>query len=116
MKGETYDIALTTLADGTVTAYSPAVSGEIRCVQFIDTDLDATADITITLETSTRPVLALTDQAASAVFYPVVAGHGPTGTISTVHFQSIPVAKERIKVVVAQGGNVKTAIIRIVMG
>jgi hypothetical protein len=79
--------------------------------------IDAGADLTITGETSGMPILAVTDVGASdKFFYPrALMNEVATGAAGTSGTELIPISDERIKVVVAQGGNVKTGSIEAIL-
>lgn len=110
-------IAVTTAADGTATAYSAKrLVGFIQRIRYVPDDttpLAATADIAITAEDSGAAILSLTDQAQLAADYaPRMPTHSTAGAAALYAAAGaavnalIPLANERIKIVVAQGGNV----------
>ncbi len=107
-------VALTTTAGGAATGFTPVVTGYVRGIRYSG-GFDATADITITGEDTGQPIVTLTDQAdAVATLHPRQATHDVVGAASLYAAagepveSDIPLAGERIKVVVAQGGNVET--------
>lgn len=122
MYAERQSIALTTIADGSCTAYSGVITGRILSVIFTNTDFAAGVDLTITLEDTGEPILTLTDANASAVYYPRVPIKDEVGADAlfaaggTKQRGCVTAAQDRVKVVVAQGGNVKTGTIKIVVG
>lgn len=108
-----FAVAITTAADGSFTGYTPPLAGFVHQVRFVDTDLDDTADITVTEEDTGAAIVTLTNQAATATFMPRGATHDTAGAASLYAAAGEPVedripAFGRIKVVVAQGGNAKT--------
>ena len=119
---EAHDVALTTDASGDVTGYTPAVTGRILTVIFTDTDFDAGADITVTGDLTAQAILTLTNQAASGTFAPRQATHDIVGAASLHAAAGEPVedyiwvCQEKVKVVVAQGGNVKSAVVTVIVG
>lgn len=118
---ERHRLTITTDASGDATAYTPAVDGRILGVVYTKTDFANGVDITVTLEATGQAVLALTDQNASGTFYPRQQVHGPTGTgltyngTQTVN-EPVVAGGDRVKVVVAQGGNAKTGTVDVIVG
>jgi len=113
-----YEVPVQTNASGAATAYTPHVSGVVRTIRYTPTaatPLDANADVTVTAESSGLSIWSCTNIGAAAVTAHVRAAlvsvanaallHAAGGTPVT---DSIPVANERIKVVVAQGDDTKT--------
>lgn len=84
-------------------------NGFLVCLKYTPGTMDTGADLTITGESSSIPILTVTNAGTSVVFfYPRAllnqvadAAAGASGT------EFIPIKDERIKVVVAQGGNAK---------
>lgn len=110
-------VTLTTDASGNCTAYTEQpVSGPVLAVLYTRGTLDATTtDITVSTEITAQTVLTLTNVTASGNYYPRSVNHGNTGTALT-GVEPIYAAQERIKIVVAQGGNVGTGSIYIITG
>ncbi len=98
---EIVSVLVSTDADGAATAYSAKkIKGQVMGY-FLDVgDIAATSDWTITTEESAQTIESLTDQNGDAVAVQ------DDLTLSAVCFQ------ERIKVVVAQGGDTKQGAIR----
>ena len=116
-----YDVALTTIADGSVTAYTPFVSGRVLAVGYVKTDFDNGVDITVSTETTTRTIVALTNQNTSVLVHPRVAVQDAAGADATLDGtrsmrEPAHVCNERVKIVVAQGGNVKTGSVYVLVG
>lgn len=115
-------VAITTDASGDFTGHTAITSGFVWAVRFVDTDLDDTADITVTCGASGQAIVTLTNQAASASVQPMGATHSTAGAAAlyaaggTAVSAPIPIADETIKVVVAQGGNAKTGTLHIYVG
>ena len=112
-----YKVTATTAADGTVTAYSPRVSGAIYSVTYIPDGANPfpnTVDVTITAEATGEAILSRSNIAAGFTAYPRAATSAPDGTASlyaaggTAIQDKIAVGNDRIKIAVAQGGNAKT--------
>lgn len=115
-------VAITTDASGDFTGYTPVVNGFVQGVRFVDTDLDAGADITVTCDVSGQAIVTLTNQANTATVLPRAATHDVAGAAllyaagGAAVSDLIPVADERIKVVVAQGGNATTGTLHVYVG
>lgn len=108
-------ISLTTLADGSVTAYSDKnVTGRIVDISYRKTDFVDGVDFAVTGEASGKNVWTQADVNVAQTVAPRQPTHTAAGVVnlyaaagSPVH-DYIALADERIKVVVAAGGNVKT--------
>ena len=107
-------VTVTTAADGTATSYSEVAMGLLSSVSYVKTDFADGVDFTITTETTGQNVWTDTNINASEVVNPRAATHDATGAASLYAAAGepvedyIPIANERIKIVIAQGGNVKT--------
>lgn len=112
---ERHVVNVVTDASGDATVYtSIPVSGQIHSITLVDVDLDAGADFTITGEESGTPIMALTNKGATETWLPRVLEDDENGTALTTRCPVV-IAKERIKIVVAQGGNVTSGAFHIVM-
>lgn len=115
-------VSITTDASGDFTGHTAIANGVVHAVRFVDTDLDATADITVSCGASGMAILTMTNQAATGTYAPRAASHDTAGAAllyaagGTAVGVPIPVADETVKVVVAQGGNVKTGAVHIYVG
>ena len=97
---------ITTDALGDVTVYlGSKLTGRVHAIQYTKGTLDGGTDLVITGETT--EVAILTDSpAASEWFYPRAFANKVTdGAAFTDVSEDVVVLQERIKVVVAQGGN-----------
>lgn len=107
-------VPITTAADGSATAFSPRVSGKIHAVHYLKTDFADGVDFTVTAEATGETIWAETNVNAAAVRYPRAATHSTAGVASlyaaggTAVQAPVALGNDRIKVVIAQGGNVKT--------
>lgn len=112
-----FTIPITTAADGSATAYSPYFSGFIAAIQYVKTDFADGVDFTITADVTGESILALTDQNTAGIWRPRAATHSTAGVASlyaaagTAVNDRIALARDRVKVVIAQGGNAKTGTI-----
>jgi len=120
-----HKVTVTTAADGSATAYSPRLSGEVVSVHYVK---DATTpfadgvDFTITAEATGESVWAESNVNASAVRYPRAATHSQAGAAElyaaggTAVSDRIAIANDRFKIVVAQGGNAKVGAFHFLVG
>lgn len=108
-------VSVTTHASlGTATAYSGLINGRILGVRYVFTDFAATADLTITGETSEQAILTKADQAqATTWYYPRILDTKNTDGDNLTTYDKINVTGERVKIAVAQAGNSKTCSIGI---
>jgi len=111
-----YTATITTDASGAATVYlGGRIRGRVQMIKYAPGTLDTEADLTITGETSGVPILTKANAGTSTVFYyPRAVGHKVAdGAASTLSEVEVWVLEERIKVVVAQGGNILTGAITI---
>lgn len=119
---ERHVVALTTDASGDVTGYTPVLTGPIRTIRYVATDFAAGVDFTITLESTGESLWAELDVNASATRAPRQATHSTAGVASlyaaggAAVTDMIVAARDRVKIVVAAGGNVKTGVFHVVVG
>lgn len=110
---EKLTISVTTIADGSATAYSAPFTGKIEHVQYVKNNFDNGVDFTITLENTGEGVWAESNVDASATRAPRRATHATDGSASLYAAAGEPVedkiaaANDRLKIVIASGGNVK---------
>ena len=124
MYAEKHAVAVVTAADGSFTGYSPDITGRVLSVHVTvpgSGGIEATSDITITAERSGEAILTLTNQNGSGSFYPRSQVHGTTGTALTLDgtramVEAPALVKDRAKIVIAQGGNAKSATITFIIG
>lgn len=113
-------VAVTTAADGSATAYSDVCTGKVSTVRYVKTDFDNGSTITVTSEATGETIWSESSVNASATRAPRQATHSTAG-VSAVYTTSNPVndkialANDRIKIVIASGGNVKTGTFHIVL-
>ena len=115
---------LTTDASGDATEYiEPNQSGFIRAIRYVKTDYANGIDLTITGETSGISILAVTDMNASATYVPQAPTHDLSAAAENYNDESdeavnapIPICDERIKIVVANGGDTKAGTFHIWVG
>ncbi len=103
-----YTATLTVDGSGDLTTYlGSKISGIVRAIKYAPGTLDTNADLAITGETTGVPILTKANAGTSTVwFYPrVLVNKNTDGAAATDAFTDIRLFKERIKVIVAQGGN-----------
>lgn len=109
-----FTVSLTTSSGGAATGYTPVFSGYIDAIQYVKTDFADGVDFTITVDGTGEAVLSLTDQNSATKLRPRAGTHSTAGAASlyaslgTAVNDRIAVARDRVKVVIAQGGNTKT--------
>lgn len=107
-------VPATTDSGGAATAYTPPVYGELVSIRYVKTDYADTADFVITTEDTHVTLWSEEDLTASATRYPRAGANATDGTASlyadlgTAIGTKIDISAERIKVVVAQGGDTKS--------
>jgi len=119
---ESESVSITTDAGGDATVYTGNVNGRIVACIYTKTDFATGVDFTITGETSGQTIWTELDVDASVTVAPRQATHDTAGVASLYAAAGEPVenyvalADERIKVVIANGGNAKTGSIRFIWG
>lgn len=122
MHAERFVVTVTVDASGDATAYTPVVTGPVRAIHYVKTDYANGVDFTITSEATGQQLWVQADQNASAVKCPRQPTHDGVGAASLYAAAGEPVedlillAKDRVKIVVAQGGVSKTGTFHIVIG
>jgi len=109
-----FTVPVTTAADGSAEAYSPYVSGYVHQIQYVKTDYANGVDFTITSETTAQTLWTELNVDAAAIKAPRQATHSTAGVAAlyagsgTAVLDRVALSRERVKIVLAQGGNVKT--------
>jgi hypothetical protein len=107
-------VPVTTAADGSATAYSPYLSGYLHQIQYVKTDFADGVDFTITADATTETLWSESNVNAAAIRAPRQATHSTAGAAAlyasggTAVNDRIALSRDRVKIVIAQGGNVKT--------
>lgn len=116
-------MTVTTIADGSATAYSPVVSGKLCAIHYVkhgSTNYTDGVDFTITAETTGETLWTETNVNASAVKFPRGATHSNAGVAAlyaaggTAVNDLIRLGKDRVKIVIAAGGDTKIGTFHIV--
>ncbi len=119
-----HKLTLTTASDGTVTGYTPRVSGKVHSVQYVKdgaTPFSNGVDFTVTAEATGENIWTEADVNASAVRYPRAPTHSQAGVAALYAaggvgvLAPIAVANDRIKVAIAQGGSAKLGAIHVLI-
>lgn len=123
-------VTVTTVANGTATAYTGVViTGRIFSIKYTKTDFGAGTspatepDFTITTEDTAQNIWIESNVSATATRAPRQATHDTIGVASAYNDAGdelvedfVYAANERIKIVIAEGGNVKTGTFDIMWG
>jgi hypothetical protein len=114
-------VAVTTAADGSATAYSEVFTGRISQLRYVKTDFADGVDFAITVDGTGEGVWTESNVNASATRAPRQATHDVVGAASLYAAAGEPVedkiavAHDRIKIVIAQGGNAKAGTFHILV-
>lgn len=109
-------VNVTTAADGTVTAFSPKFSGMIHQIEYVKDGSNAFADgvdFTITGEATGVGLWTESNVNATAVRAPRQPTHSQVGAAAlyasagTAVNDRVAMANDRVRIVLAQGGNAK---------
>ncbi|CAB4196181.1 hypothetical protein UFOVP1299_60 [uncultured Caudovirales phage] len=116
-------VAVTTAADGSATAYSePITSGTLSQIRYVKTDFADGSTFTITSEATGETLWTEAAVNASATRAPRQPTHTTAGVASlyagagTAVNDKIALASDRIKVVIASGGDTKIGAFHFLMG
>lgn len=105
---ERHRVSLTTDADGDVTGYTPVIRGAIVAVVYGKVDFADGVDFTITTERTGQGVWTESDVNAAKTVRPKALAQDLAGADLTAIYEQVHVADERIKIVVASGGDTKS--------
>lgn len=109
-----FEVTVTTASDGTATAYTPYLSGKLISIQYVKTDYADGVDFTITAEANGQAIWAESDVNAAKTCFPRAATHTVAGVAAlyasggVAVLDKIALGRDRVKIVLAQGGNAKT--------
>lgn len=116
-----HEVTITTDASGDATGYTSALTGRIHAIRYVKTDYDNGVDFTITLEKTGEAILTGTNINASESFYPRVPVDDEAGADAlfaaggTKLRDKVAAANDRVKIVVAQGGNTKSGTFHVIV-
>ncbi|MBS1198152.1 MAG: hypothetical protein H6R18_1937 [Proteobacteria bacterium] len=114
MYAQRHAVAVTTAADGSATAYSPVLTGLLSQIRYVKTDFADGSTITITAEATGETLWTETAVNASATRAPRQATHTTAGAAALYAAggaavnDKIALANDRIKIVIADGGDSKS--------
>lgn len=108
-----HSITLTTASDGTVTGYLPCTNGKLLRIRYVKTDYADGVDFTITGNNTGENLWADTDINSSEIVRPRVkiqdgAGADITYDATNEVYEPYHLVDEKIKIVIAQGGDTKS--------
>lgn len=109
-----FAVSITTSDIGAGTGYTPVFSGRISQIRYVKDDYAAGVDFTITLEATGETVWAEDNVDASATRAPRQATHSTAGVAALYAAGGVAVndkiiaAADRVKIVVASGGDKKS--------
>lgn len=109
---ERHRVSITTDADGDAIGYTPVVTGKIRSIIYIKTDYADGVDFTITGEASGQTIWTEENVNAAKTVSPGQPTHSTAGVAATYDGSNavlapVAIAGERVKIVVAAGGDTK---------
>lgn len=122
MYAEQYTVTLTTDGDGAATGYTPVVTGRILTVRYVKTDFADGVDVDVTLEATGEVVWDQDNVNASATVAPRQATHSTAGAAllyaagGTAVTDYVVAVQDRVKIVIASGGDTKTGAFHVVVG
>jgi hypothetical protein len=113
-------VTVTTIADGSATAYSPVLTGKVSQIRYVKGDFANGVDFTITAEATGETIWAESDVNASVTKAPRQPTHTTVGVASVYAgtdgvLDKIALANDRVKIIIAAGGDTKTGTFHIVM-
>ena len=114
-----HSVSVETATSGAATAYTTEViSGQIQAIKYTkpgSSPLASTADFTITTEGTGQNLWVDTNINATETVYPVVAANiAGSGAASSLTEVGVYAAQERVKIVIAQGGDTKSGTFTII--
>lgn len=123
MHVERKTVTVTTAADGTATVYTDgAVTGRILQARYVKSDFADGVDFTITAEATGETIWQETNVNASATRAPRQPTHSTDGMVALYASEGagvldfIAIANDRIKIVIAQGGEAKSGTFHFLIG
>jgi hypothetical protein len=115
MYTERHVIPVTTAADGSATAYSPVISGAVAQIHYLKTDFAAGVDFTITSEATGQSLWTEANVNAEKVVAPQQPVHDLAGVAQAGSLSRVYLSADRVKIVIAQGGNAKSGAFHVVL-
>ena len=118
---ERHVVSVTTAADGSATAYSPIVNGRLAAIHYIKTDFANGSTMTVSSEATGQILWTQTGVNATASVAPRQPTHSSAGAAALYAAAGAAVndhfvlANDRLKIVIASGGNSKTGAYHLVI-
>ncbi len=118
---ERHEVAVTTAANGSATVYTPVVTGKVSQTRSVKTDFADGVDFTITSEATGETVWTESNVNASKTVAPRQPLHSTAGVASLYAAAGEPVegyialSNDRVKIVIASGGDTKTGTFHVVI-
>lgn len=115
-----FAVTVTTNGSGVATAYSPYLSGYLCQIGYKKTDYADGVDFTITVEGTGQGLWTESDVNAAAVKAPRMAVASIVGVAATYDgtrpiLDKVAISRDRVKIVLAQGGDTKTGVFEIIV-
>ena len=113
-------VPVTTIADGSATAYSPVLSGNISTIRYVKESFSNGVDFVITAEATGETIWSEENVNASKTVAPRQAVHTTAGVAALFAAGGLPVLDkialfaDRVKIVIAEGGDTHTGTFHIV--
>lgn len=120
MGNRRFRVNVTTAADGSATVYSTFLSGKIASIHYLKTDFTDGVDFTITAEATGETIWTESNVNAAKACYPRSPTHSNVGVAAlyaaggTAVNDLIRLSRDRVKIVIAAGGNATTGAFLIV--
>ena len=114
-------VSVTTAADGSYTGYTPYLSGKIYQIEYVKTNFTDGVDFTITAEATGATLWTESNVNAAKVCAPRIATHSNAGVAAlyaaggTAVNDLYAMSRDRVKIVLAAGGNATTGAFHIVV-
>ena len=114
-------VPVTTAADGSATAYSPVLTGNLSQIRYVKTDFADASTFAITAEATGETLWGESAVNASTTRAPRQATHSTAGAAALYAAagqavnDKIGLANDRIKIVISAGGATKTAVFHFVL-
>lgn len=109
-----FEVSAVTNGSGAATVYSPYLSGYIHAIEYVKTDYADGVDFTITAEATGETIWTEANVNAAKVCLPRIATHSNAGVAAlfasggTAVLDKVGLGHDRVKIVLAQGGDTKT--------
>lgn len=115
-------VVVTTNSDGDATVYSGTITGAVLSVHYVKGDFADGVDFTVTSDATGQGIWTEENVNASTVRAPRQPTHGQDGVASLYAGSGLPVqdrihlAADRVKFVIASGGDTKTGTFHVIYG